>query len=128
MHSIATKSSNLPEELKAYLAKCGFSASEIAKCRLETRLYQDLGIYGDIAESYMEVLADSFNVDLSGFLFDKYFPLEFSGDSSFTRFLTTYIPWGKWIYHKNHSYNPMTLEMILNAIKCGKFLTATGAE
>jgi hypothetical protein len=121
MRSPAIDENVMPVELKAYLAKCGLAKQVINKCTLETRLYHDLGIYGDIAEAFMEVLADSYKVDLANFAFYKYFPAEFDGNSWLARFLTTYIPWGKRLYQKSHVYAPLTLKMLLGAISNGKF-------
>ncbi len=111
---------DMPVELKAYLAKCGVAKRIINRCTLETRLYHDLGIYGDIAEAFMEVLADSYKVDVEDFSFYKYFPAEFDGNSWLARFLTTYIPWGKRVYRSRHVYAPLTLKMVLEAIRSGK--------
>jgi len=49
------------------------------------RLYQDLNIYGDIAEAYMNVLADRYHVNMAGFEFDSFFPQEFAGKSALAR-------------------------------------------
>lgn len=122
-HSPVTNSAILPGELEAYLSKCGLSKTAISECRLDTRLYHDLGIYGDIAEAYMEVLSDSFGVDLSAFNFDIYFPPEFPGKSSLTIFLVSHVPFGRWLYRKLSApeYSPLTLKILLDALRAGRF-------
>lgn len=42
----------------------------------DTRLYEDLNIYGDDAFEFMVSFGKKFNVDLSGFDFNKYFKSE----------------------------------------------------
>lgn len=120
MHSPATDS-GIPHELKEYLATCGLSRRTINRCTLETRLYHDLGIYGDIAEAFMEVLADSYKVDLSNFSFYQYFPGEFKSNSWLRRFIINCIPWGRAICKNDHAYAVMTLRMVLDSIRTGKF-------
>jgi hypothetical protein len=67
--------SELSTELREYLKRCGLSKGTIARCNAETRMFHDLGLYGEVAEACIGVLADHYNVDLSGFEFEDYFPL-----------------------------------------------------
>ncbi len=122
MHSRAINATALPDELKAYLAKCGLSKRTIKKCTMGTRLYHDLCIYGDIAEAFMETLNVLYKVDLSNFAFYKYFPGEFQGNSWFTRFIINCTPWGKWICQKDRTYTPITVAMIADAIALKKWM------
>ncbi len=62
--------SELSIELRDYLKRCGLSEAKIAQCSGGTRMYHDLGLYGDIAEACIGVLADHYDVDLSGFEFE----------------------------------------------------------
>lgn len=39
----------------------------------DTRLYEDLRIYGDDAEEFLVAFAENFNVDITQFRFDRYF-------------------------------------------------------
>ncbi len=109
--------SELSIELREYLKRCGLSESKIAQCRSSTRMYHDLGLYGDIAEADMEVLADHYRVDLSGFEFEKFFPPEFAGKSPLARVLLWIVPFTDKVARKSGEYLPLTLEMIERAIR-----------
>lgn len=109
--------SELSMELYGYLKHCGLSESEIAQCSGSTRIYHDLGIYGDIAEAYMEVLAGRYHVDLSGFEFEKFFPHEFAGESALTRALLWILPFAGKAARQRNEYLPLTLERIDRAIR-----------
>lgn len=43
--------SELSIDLREYLERCGLSESKIRQCSGSTRMYHDLGLYGDIAEA-----------------------------------------------------------------------------
>ena len=64
----------------SFLKKARFSAKEITLLTYDTRLLHDLHLFGDTAEDVLEVLQREFNVDMSPFQFNKYFPAEFSKD------------------------------------------------
>ena len=64
----------LPQRMQNYLKHCGMWTRTINKCNLKTKLYHDHGIYGDIADGYMSVLSDLYQVNLSHFDFDKLTP------------------------------------------------------
>jgi hypothetical protein len=123
MHYLVTDmiTENLPQAIREYLKICGLSEEKIGRCNMMTRLYHDLGIYGEVAESYMEVLVDSFNVDLTTFLFERYFPLEFPGRSCLSRYLLWQIPFARRLAEKRATYDPVTLEMIDTAIRTKKW-------
>jgi hypothetical protein len=108
--------SELSIELREYLKYCGLSKRKIAECRGSTRMYHDLGLYGDIAEAYMEVLADHYHVDLSGFEFDKFFPPEFAGKNSFLAMLLSIIPFAGYVARQRDEWLPLTLERVDQAI------------
>jgi hypothetical protein len=63
---------------RAFL-KCYWTLSKerIAQCTNDTRLYHDLGIYGDDAEFFFLDLEKKHHVNLKNFNIDKYFPAEF---------------------------------------------------
>jgi hypothetical protein len=103
---------DLSIELREYLKRCGLSDSKIAQCSGSTRMYHDLGLYGDIAESYMGVLADHYHVDLSGFEFEKFFPPEFAGKNMLTRVLLWIVPFAGNAARQRGKYLPLTLKMI----------------
>lgn len=108
--------SELSIELRAYLKHCGLSESKIARCTGSTRLYHDLGLYGDIAEAYIGVLIDDYHVDMSGFEFEKFFPLEFAGKNLITRTFLWLAPFAGNAVRQRGEYSPLTLEMIDRAI------------
>lgn len=109
--------SELSIELREYLKRCGLSKSKMAQCRGSTRMYHDLGIYGDIAEAYMEVLAEHYHVDLSGFEFDKFFPPEFAGKNAFIGALFSIVPFAGYVARQRGEWLPLTLERIDRAIR-----------
>ena len=108
--------SELSIELREYLKRCGLPESKIAKCSGSTRMYHDLGLYGDIAEAYMEVLAEHYRVDLSGFEFEKFFPHEFAGKNMFTRALVWIVPFAGNTARRRREWLPLTLERVDRAI------------
>lgn len=95
-----------------YLRNCGVSKGKISECHSDTRLYHDLGIYGDVAEACVEVLIRDYGVDMSGFDFDEFFPQEFSGENSFTRVVGWVLPFVAQKIRSGREYSPLTLEMI----------------
>ncbi|WP_311239034.1 MULTISPECIES: hypothetical protein [unclassified Xanthomonas] len=104
--------SELSIELREYLKRCGLPERVIAQCNGGTRMYHDLGLHGDIAEAYMEVLAEHYYVDLGGFEFEKFFPPEFSGRSIFTRTLLWIVPFAGKAARQGGEYLPLTLGTI----------------
>lgn len=104
-------------ELREYLNRCGLTARKIAQCSNGTRMYHDLGLYGDIAEAYMEILANDYHVDLSGFEFEKFFPLEFLGKNILTGLFLQFIPFASYLVRQRGKYLPLTLEMLDRAIR-----------
>lgn len=107
----------LSRELRGYLKHCGLSERKIAQCRSSTRMYHDLGLYGDIAEAYMEVLADQYRVDLGGFEFDKFFPPEFAGKNPLVAALLSIVPFAGYVARQRGEYLPLTLGMIENLMR-----------
>ena len=113
----------LSADLRSYLKHCGLSDNKIALCSGSTRMYHDLCLYGDIAEACIEVLAERYNVDLSGFEFDKFFPQEFVGKSRFARVLLWILPYAGSFARKRAcpEYKPLTLDRIDQAIRTKKW-------
>lgn len=104
-------------ELREYLKRCGLSKRKIAQCRSNTRMYHDLGLYGDIAEAYMDVLTDHYRVDLSTFEFNKFFPPEFAGTNTFLGALLSIVPFAGCIARQRGEYVPLTLGMVENMMR-----------
>ncbi len=116
-----TDNPNLPVSLIEWLEICSISKATAKQCSMETKLYHDLGFYGDIAESYMEVLAGHFEVDMSEFKFERYFPLEFPNGSVISGFLITYVPFFRYFFVRPSAYLPLTLSKIYHAIEDKKW-------
>jgi Protein of unknown function (DUF1493) len=113
--------SELSTELREYLKHCGLSIGKIARCNGSTRMYDDLDLYGDIAEGCMELLAKDYRVDLSGFEFEKFFPPEFVGKNMLTGFLLQVVPFAGKLARQGNEYLPLTLEMIDGAMRARKW-------
>ena len=111
----------LSRNLLKYLRRCGLSEGKLARCNAGTRLYHDLGIYGDEAEAYMGVLAEEYHVDLTGFEFEKYFPLEFPGRNAITRLLFWLAPFTGHAARRRAAYLPVTMEIIDRALLTKKW-------
>lgn len=107
----------LSASLRDYLERCGLPKRKLVRCNRNTRMYHDLGLYGDIAEAYLGVLVDHYGVDLSGFEFEKFFPPEFAGKNTLTRTLLWLIPFAGSVARRRDNYLPLTLEMIDRAIR-----------
>jgi len=89
---------------------------------LEQRLYHDLGIYGDIAESYIEALKDNYNVDVTDFVFSDYFPDEFAGKNQLQKILFSLVPFIRSKVEDQKGFKPLTFLMLKEAIKNGKLV------
>ncbi|WP_411885984.1 hypothetical protein [Polaromonas sp. YR568] len=107
----------LSAELREYLKRCGFSKGKIAKCNTGTRMYHDLGLYGEIAETCIDMLAHQYQVDLTGLEFEKFFPPEFAGKSMLTRTLLWVMPFAGKAVRQRGEYLPLTLGMIEKVIR-----------
>lgn len=108
-----------------FLKKARFSEKEIALLTYDTRLFHDLDLFGDTAEDVLEILQREFNVDMSSFNFDKYFPAEFSKDVKYIDKLNTLLFFKLNAIARKHflsikekvdeiyvNYHPITLRMI----------------
>ena len=103
-----------------FIKDSGLSDYYKSNSDLELRLYHDLGIYGDIAESCIETLNDRYGVDVSSFEFDNYFPEEFSGKSQFQKVLFSLIPFLRASKEDKSDFKPLTFLMLKNAIDKGR--------
>jgi hypothetical protein len=105
-----------------YLVALKFSEQEIARMSMDTRLFHDLGFYGDTAEDLIRVLESKFGVDFSNFRIDRYFPPEFEGKNKFEAFiLNLATPIESRLIRDRDLYAPLTLGMINRWIRDGRW-------
>ncbi len=69
---------NISKKVKEFISSYGYASLEDLSD--ETRIEDDLGITGDDAYDFMEDYQNEFEVDLTGFQFDKHFGPETSFD------------------------------------------------
>lgn len=96
-------------EVGKYLRLCGVSERSILQSTKDTRLYHDLNVYGDIAETCVEVLETEYSVDLTNFVFDRYFPSEYIGDSALQALIYWIIPFLGKRKRNTRSFEPIRL-------------------
>ena len=101
----------------AYLRALGHSERQIDRMSINTRMYHDLGVYGDSAIEDMQVLAEKFGVNLSNFDFDRYFPPQFEGRNRFEMVLINSLPFVSKIVRDRREYLPVTLAMIDQSLR-----------
>jgi len=105
------------DEVYGYLSELGYSAQQIAGMTMSTRMFHDLGSYGDTAVDEMSVLQRKFGVDLSEIDFKKYFPPEFEGKSKFDAFIRNMaVSRETRLVTNADRYEPLTLGMINRAM------------
>jgi hypothetical protein len=109
------------DKVFSYLGKLGYSERHIAYMSMNTRLFHDLGAYGDSAIEDMQLVEEEFGVDLSGFEFAKYFPPEFEGRNGLEAFLISCIPFANRLIRNRRSYAPLTLGMIEQSMQAGRW-------
>lgn len=114
----------LSKELVQYLTLCGYSESQINGYTLNTKLYHELGVYGDEALEYISNLEGAFGVDLSSFVFEEYFPDEFPGKTKGQKVLYWFFPWLSRNTQTSKVYKPVTLNMVEQSILNKKWLEA----
>ncbi|MCL1137726.1 DUF1493 family protein [Shewanella pneumatophori] len=114
----------MPENntFNSFINDSGLSDYYKSNSDLELRLYHDLNIYGDIAESCIETLSDNYGVDISSFRFGDYFPEEFSGKSHFQKMLFSLIPFLRASKEDKADFKPLTFLMLKNAIDKGRLV------
>ncbi len=111
-------SNKISPEVEKYLRQCGMSERKILNSNSETRLYHDLNIYGDIAETFVEVLESDYSVDLTSFVFDRYFPEEYIGDTALQAFIYQVVPFLGKRKRYTRNFEPIRLsdlEMIIRS-------------
>ncbi len=120
----------IPDTLAAFLSDFGLSKGEIKKSNMDTRLYHDLGIYGDTAWWFVEELAKK--VDMSHFYYERYFPPEFSGEGFLQRAFFSMVPFASFIRRRRESFTSITIRMVAESLEKGEwidpFITETNSE
>jgi hypothetical protein len=109
----------LPDSIITLLNNAGLSNALIERSTLDTRLYHDLGLYGDTAWWLVEEMNKK--MDMSNFSFERYFPPEFHGGHSFSRILNALIPFANYLHARKKIYEPLTLKMIASFIEKGRW-------
>jgi hypothetical protein len=104
----------------SFINDSGLSDYYKSNSDLELRLYHDLNIYGDIAESCIEILNDKYGVDVSCFKFEEYFPEEFSGKSQLQKVMFSLIPFLRTNKEDKAEFKPLTFLMLKNSIDKGR--------
>ena len=111
------------QKVHLYLRKLGYSDQEIDHLNMDTRMFHDLGLYGDDAADAFWLLQNKFGVDLSSFDIDRYFPPEFEGKTKFEAFLRNIAtPQATRLLRVRDSYEPLTLDMINRSITNGRWI------
>jgi hypothetical protein len=105
-----------------YLRELGYSERHIDRLRMDTRLFHDLGLYGDSAEEDMEILQTKFGVDMAGFKFGEYFPPQFEGRTRLEAIVFYFIPLLAWRRRQRSTYMPLTLQMIERSMRAGRWI------
>jgi Protein of unknown function (DUF1493) len=109
-------SADLSTDLRDCLAWLGISSEKIQACNRATRVWQDLGVYGEIADDFLEELSKCHQIDLSQFDPTRYYPTEFAGNGLFSRIFIPFIPFLDNYLRKRRVFAPLTLGMIDDAI------------
>lgn len=97
---------------ESYLVDCGLDKYFLDQSSLDIRLYHDLNIYGDVAESYIELLSEKYDVDISDFKFDEYFPTEFIGKTNVQRVMFWLFPFLRKNHLDKNEYLPFTFKKL----------------
>lgn len=111
----------LPDHLISYLRQCGLSSARADACNFETRLYHDLGVYGDEAQGYVDELKNGNNVDMSKFVFDDYFPQEIPATTIWGALICQLFPSRAKLLRDRLAYAPLPLRLIDQAIRRGQW-------
>jgi len=109
----------LPDSLVALLKNSGLSDQALRRSSLDTRVYHDLGFYGDPAWWFVEELGKL--IDMSKFNFDHYFPPECYGESFVAGIAYGMVPFANWLRRRNGRYAPLSMRMIARCIENGSW-------
>lgn len=113
----------LPRWFSDFLLNAGIPKKEVEASTLQTRIYHDLGLYGDIAYWLVEDIAKQ--VDMKQFSFERYFPPECYGESFFGRMMYSLCPFIGAARRSREKYEPLTLQVILESLERGKWEDTT---
>lgn len=117
---LGVSETEIPGWFVEILRNAGISNKAIERSTLQSRLYHDIGLFGDTAWWFVEELAKE--VDMSQFCFERYFPPEFYGESFAARLFFWLVPFASLIRRRRESYEPVTLGMILRSLEEGKWI------
>lgn len=110
----------IPDELAIFLSDAGLSKRQIHKSNMGTRLYHDLGMYGDIAWGLIEELGKKIN--MSRFCFERHFPPEFYGNGFCASTFFSIMPFASLIRRRRESYTPITIRMVSESLAKGEWI------
>lgn len=110
-------SGNDADAFNKFLIESGLSKYYKDEEDNDVSLYHDLNIYGDIAESYIELLAEKYGVDVSAFDFGSYFPPEFTGESTLQRYLYSFVPFLASLHNAKKTYKRFTFGVIKQTLR-----------
>jgi hypothetical protein len=114
--------SGVDVRVQQWLQKCGVSRRVLSRCAPETRIYHDLGAYGEVAEAWLELLQSDYGVELQDFDFQSHFPPEFEGQNALARTLFWLVPFAGAVARSRKGYSPVTLRKIDEAFRCGRLV------
>lgn len=106
---------SFPDWFEDFLLSAGLSKSVIKKAKLNTRLYHDLNIYGDEANSLVEELEK--RIHASSFRSELYFPPEFPGECFALQILHWVIPFSHQIFKTKEKYIPLTFADLMSILR-----------
>lgn len=106
------------ELTRQYLLQCGYPDDQISKFSGETRLLQDIGLFGDDADEELTLLKKKFDVNFSNFPFYKYFP----GERGWDHFVLSFFGKTRWGDSVKRKYPPITLNMIEQSMRNRRWL------
>jgi hypothetical protein len=103
------------DEIQSFVSE--FRGTEKEELTPETTLYWDLGIYGDDAFDFMLDFFNKYEIDRTGFCFDKYFLPEDSVRQLFHRLFNS---------RESSKYLSITLQHLFEVAKAKKWFDVSG--
>jgi hypothetical protein len=101
--------SNLTNRVHDFLIRFGQKPN--SSLDMKSRLYHDIGIYGDMALFLLEQLQDE-GINMQEFNFDDYFPREFIGSNILSNFYYLIFPAQRHKYFSERNFKEFTLQML----------------
>ncbi len=110
----------MDKDFDEYLRISGLGKALKKDKNMNSLMYHDLGIYGEIAEGYIDLLAEEYEVDVEKFNFEEYFPGEFYGKNLVHKYFFLIFP----SFRKDFklTYKPFPVHKISEAIKSKKLI------